>query len=452
MPFGIFFENNKKRNNMKISDKIYSLSQIYTNAKIVFPYFDRIKYDMDQKYIEYIEKMASTTNNKDYILYLIEFIIIYNDGHTDINLPMDIKRLYGFLPFEILQIQNDFYIKSKAETIDIPLYSKIESINNTSIYTMVENLKKYTHTSNGYFYKGKLESLIPLFINYKNNTIKTDKGMHTFDLSDMPYVLQGKNLELKKPKRTLLKIPNLEFSTIENIAYLKIDTFSDATIIQKVMNILTKINNVSSIIIDIRENNGGMSSYASKIAGLFIDGEFSSSKKRTRIIKGIDYASASQYKRFSQDRIKELLITKLTTKEELEKANLINKNLSFDYYVDSYVGNKRFDIPLILLTSKNTISASEDFVLMLKNYPKCIVIGTETYGSTGTPLMLDLPFNIKARICSVGYQALDGTDFINKGIKPNLQKGLTIEDYRQNYDRVLDLAVEFIKRRILAKR
>ena len=437
---------------MKISDKIYSLSQIYTNAKIVFPYFDRIKYDMDQKYIEFVEKMANTTNNKDFILYLLEFIALYNDGHTDITLPIDIKRLYGFLPFEILQIESDFFIKSKAENIDIPLYSKIESINDTSIYDLVETLKKYTHTSNGYFYKGKLESLIPLFVNYKNNTIVTDKGTHTFDLSDVPYSLQGKSLELKKFKRILTKMPNFEFSMIENIAYFKIDTFAEAGIIQKVLDILNRINNISSIIIDVRENNGGMTSYASKIASLFVDGKFSSSKKRTRLIKGIDYASASQYKRFSQERLQELLINNLTTKEELEKANLINKNLSFDYYTDSYVGNKQFDIPLILLTSKNTISASEDFVLMLKNYPKCIIIGTETYGSTGTPLMLDLPFNIKARICSVGYQALDGTDFINKGIKPNLTKGLTIEDYRQNYDRVLDLAVEFIKRRILAKR
>ena len=437
---------------MKISDKIYSLSQIYTNAKIVFPYFDRLRYNMDQKYIEYIEKMAATTNNKEYILLLLEFITLYNDGHTDITLPLDIKRLYGFLPFEILQINQEFFIKSKAETIDLPIYSKIESINNTPFNNFVETLKKYTHTSSGYFGKGKLESLIPFFINYRNNTIKTDKGTFEFDLSDMPLPLQGKTLEIKRGKKVLAKSPNFEFSVIDSIAYFKIDTFADASVIASAMNILTKINNLSAMIIDVRENNGGMTSYASKIASLFLEGEFSSSKKRTRLIKGIDYASASQYKRFTVEKLQELLVNNLTTTQEIEKSDLINKNLTFDYYTDSYQGNKRFDIPLVVLTSKNTISASEDFVLMLKNYQKCIIIGTKTYGSTGTPLLLDLPFNIKARICSVGYQALDGTDFINKGIRPHLEKNLTIDDYRQNYDRVLDLAVEFIKRKLLVKR
>lgn len=48
-----------------------------------------------------------------------------------------------------------------------------------------------------------------------------------------------------------------------------------------------------------------------------------------------------------------------------------------------------------------------------------LLTGQATYGSTGTPMILNIGF-AGARICSVGYKLLDGTAFLNQGIQADI--------------------------------
>ena len=49
-------------------------------------------------------------------------------------------------------------------------------------------------------------------------------------------------------------------------------------------------------------------------------------------------------------------------------------------------------------------------------------IGIPAYGSTGTPCMIPLRCCGGAQVVSVGYRLLDGTEFIGKGIMPDIEK------------------------------
>ncbi|MBQ1931030.1 MAG: hypothetical protein II347_02700, partial [Lachnospiraceae bacterium] len=63
--------------------------------------------------------------------------------------------------------------------------------------------------------------------------------------------------------------------------------------------------------------------------------------------------------------------------------------------------------------------------------------GTETCGTTGTPLMQTLSCGGAMRICSVGYRLMDGTEFTGCGIRPDVRCKTTTDDFKRGYDHVL---------------
>lgn len=98
--------------------------------------------------------------------------------------------------------------------------------------------------------------------------------------------------------------------------------------------------------------------------------------------------------------------------------------------------------PLAVLTSRRTISAAEDIVAMFKSNDRAALIGEPTCGTTGTPLLLRLSIGGMARICSVRYALLDGTEFIGRGIAPHVAVSVPYGPH----DAALDTALEHISR------
>ena len=98
--------------------------------------------------------------------------------------------------------------------------------------------------------------------------------------------------------------------------------------------------------------------------------------------------------------------------------------------------------PLAVLTSRRTISAAEDIVAMFKSNDRAALIGEPTCGTTGTPLLLRLSMGGMARICSVRYALLDGTEFIGRGIAPHV----AVSAPYGPHDAVLGTALEHISR------
>ena len=135
-------------------------------------------------------------------------------------------------------------------------------------------------------------------------------------------------------------------------------------------------------------------------------------------------------------------------REEVEKIQKIIRSSYFEEYLNNFGSpDHRCSVekPCVILTSRNTLSAAEDVVAMfLSSDHRAIIMGTPTHGSTGTPMLLKLSGGSWARICSVGYQLMDGTEFIGSGIAPDVRVENGIEDYRAGRDSVLDLALHYL--------
>ena len=107
--------------------------------------------------------------------------------------------------------------------------------------------------------------------------------------------------------------------------------------------------------------------------------------------------------------------------------------------------SKPIACPAAILIGRFTFSAAEDFLVNLYEQPgRPVLIGEETGGSTGSPLVVNgLPGGGYARICTrricypVSYKR-----FVNQGVKPDVEVSQTIEDYLQGKDVVLEKAID----------
>ena len=102
--------------------------------------------------------------------------------------------------------------------------------------------------------------------------------------------------------------------------------------------------------------------------------------------------------------------------------------------------------PIVILSSAYTASAAENFINVMRHNTDAIVIGSASYGSTGQPLMYELESGGGFRICTRRSLALDGSEFINLGFKPDIECCLSIDDFKTNTDSVMKKAIETIRK------
>ncbi len=104
-----------------------------------------------------------------------------------------------------------------------------------------------------------------------------------------------------------------------------------------------------------------------------------------------------------------------------------------------------FTGPVAVLIGPATFSAAEDFLVAWKNSGRGKMIGEPSGGSTGQPLLFQLPGGGTARVCTKRDTFPDGTEWVGKGIQPDLLVRPTVADVRSGRDAVLARAVEFLK-------
>lgn len=191
-----------------------------------------------------------------------------------------------------------------------------------------------------------------------------------------------------------------------------------------VRELLETTPDISLVRLDIRNNIGGNTYHAAKVAELFISGEFPSCQKWTQIRTAVDTAGASQMVCYSEERIRQYIRDGMFTEEAIADAKSVMNRTKYKTYTSLHGAEGQRAVyggPLQILISRNTMSAAEDFTAMFKSSRRGTLIGEPTYGSTGTPCMIPLRCGGRAQVVSVGCRLPDGTEFIGKGIMPDIE-------------------------------
>ncbi len=100
--------------------------------------------------------------------------------------------------------------------------------------------------------------------------------------------------------------------------------------------------------------------------------------------------------------------------------------------------------PTTILVGNGTASAAEDFLIYADNQKHMTKIGEPTYGSTGQPLLFELPNGGIARVCTKKDTYSDGKEFVGVGIQPDIQVTKRLSDYIENKDPALEKAIGYL--------
>lgn len=424
------------------ADLLMNLSLIWRSASEVFPYFDQRDVNWDDAFAAYLPRAAAVEKPREAYLLLTEFAALLGDGHTDVSLPKAFLEETGYLPFQLRHIGAHWCVAAVAGDGEAVLPGTIERLNGEPFQNWLDRLAPYMHSVDGHPSHRRLERLLPLFLPRTGNLLETSLGAWRFDLASQPPAMTATaRPEPTLPYRELLSTPFMQLRLFEgDILYLALSDFLGRTAAQTFRETAEALPALRGVILDVRGNIGGMTMFGADIARLFIPGQFHACRKWTRTMEGADFASASQIVRMSAQSLQAMAVDQAGIDHSLR----LSRRCLFNEYEDSFgqPGNQAlFDQPCILLTDRDTLSAAEDFTAMFRSNHRATILGERTYGSTGTPLLLPLRGGGTARVVSVGYRMLDGTDFINRGIQPDIPMVMSLGDWFAGHDTVLDAAV-----------
>lgn len=427
-------------------DRIYELSLLWKQAAAVFPYFDTNPINWDATYREYLSHAIDAADEREYALIVAEFLNRLGDGHTDLSFSKEILDENGYLPFSLTYLEDGWYVDAIEERGKELLLGRVERVNGRPFTELLSEVFRYAYHVGDYMYSSRLSRILPFFLERSGNVLHTTKGAYTFDLAgDEPILSRLPDPESHYPYRDI------------SVGKVGMRMYDGGRLVIKLNDLLDseaagiiaetgEREHISGIILDMRQNIGGMTVYGANIARLFIPGQFGACSKRMRSIRGINLSSGSQYQRMNEQAIAKCVEDGLCVWEEVKKSLDTVSNRSYEEYTDFYGSPEDravFDQPCIILTSRNTMSAAEDMIAMFRTNGRAKIVGTPTHGSSGTPLLLRLSCGT-ARICSIGYRLLDGTEFIGRGIQPDIFSAPVADEVEAGHDRGLDEALDLL--------
>jgi len=197
-----------------------------------------------------------------------------------------------------------------------------------------------------------------------------------------------------------------------NVAYVVMNSFATDSAVKAFANNFKEISKANAIIFDVRNNGGGSTPW--NILRYLIDSDQPIQSSLAR-----DYKPYQRAANHSQNFVDAVTVLHPTDKPFYSK-------------------------PVIMLTSSKTFSAAEDFAAAFKSLNRGKIIGTPTGGSSGQPLIVDLPGNGSAWICSIRDMLANGDDFVGKGVQPDMVVAPTIADFRKGIDTELNAALAYL--------
>ena len=190
------------------------------------------------------------------------------------------------------------------------------------------------------------------------------------------------------------------------VGYLAFSTFEGSGWLSSVDSALTLLGGVSSIIIDVRNNKGGFLENATGAAGRFAD--------RTTTVAYVRYRNGPAHTDFAAPIAQQVVPA----------------------------GSRRFAGKVYLLTSRNTISAAELFVLSMRALGNTTVVGDTTAGETGSPFARELQNGWSYQFPESMELTLDGQAFENIGLAPDVTVENSIDEINNhNVDAQLSRAI-----------
>ena len=181
--------------------------------------------------------------------------------------------------------------------------------------------------------------------------------------------------------REEIKISSVKNEIFDNIGYIRLTTFSQQTtpgLVKAVQSFKKELgDNLQGIVLDLRNNPGGLLSEAISVSDAFLElGEIVSTRGRD------------------------------------------GKDSTHHY---SRPGDITNGLPLVVLINSGSASASEIVAGALKDHKRAIVLGTRSFGKGSVQTVIPLPGHGAMRLTTARYYTPSGISIQAKGISPDIE-------------------------------
>jgi len=197
-----------------------------------------------------------------------------------------------------------------------------------------------------------------------------------------------------------------------NVGHLELNTFNDERVRPEYDALWKDVAATDGLVLDLRENDGGNGSHGFYVLSTLAREPFRTARWRTR-----------RY---------------LPSHRAWNRTEQWDENEGGTVAIDPA---RRYDKPVVLLIGERTYSAAEDFSVAFDAAKRGTILGVPSGGSTGQPLMIDLPGGGSAGICTKRDTYPDGREFVGAGVQPHVVVRTTVEDVRAGRDPVLERAL-----------
>lgn len=433
------------------------------------------KESWDSLFVSFEDKMATLNNNSQLFKAFTEITDFAKDGHLML-FPSPSEHEPVFFPLILKIIDEDFY--TDTDDFDIPVGSKIISINNIKASDILKKLLKYAPADGynltkkyreielkfGVFYGcefGQPETYNIVFQDLAGKIKEVSlKGEH-FDKIKMRNATRhtyaskyhGYNDKLEYFKERINpKEPFVYSIDSTKTAVLTVNSFQHdiKTFTSQLITIFKDIKKRKSnnLIIDIRQNIGGFRPNAINLFTYIANQPFKQRVSET--IKTLELPEKAYVTR-----------TYLETKTYLTNRFKDNKQNNYwkittDTEAESYMNpNKnRFKGKVYVLTSGMTFSAASAFALNAKNNDDITLVGEETGGGYyfhigEFPVFYQLPnskITLLISLIKIEHFVKDSSIPKGSGVPPDVYVPTTLDDVISGKDSQLDYILNHIKK------
>jgi carboxyl-terminal processing protease len=180
--------------------------------------------------------------------------------------------------------------------------------------------------------------------------------------------------------RDVIKIQSVKSKTIDGFGYVRVSTFQESTDegVEKALADFSKDDHgkIHGVILDLRDNPGGLLNQAVKVSDDFLDGG---------------------------------LIVYTQGRDESQQQKFFSHRKS-DYY----------DFPMVVLVNGGSASASEIVAGALQEQKRAVLVGTQTFGKGSVQTILPLDDRSALRLTTARYFTPNGRSIQAVGITPDV--------------------------------
>ena len=394
---------------------ILSVFRFWNAIEYWYPYKYNLPVAWDTVLKQFIEKMLTHQDNRQYTLLIEELISSIHDGHgfyrSTVTEQIDGKY---YMPFTIQVVEDKILITSilndsLAALSNVQVGDVLTSIENTTLQDFKKEYALIVPASNEGDFLKKLS--------YRLTRSSHDKSQLTLERNNKILKTESHNY-IPKPFPAVNLSPTYfsfgkdsSFCMIgKDIGYINVGNFNR----KDSLELGVMVAKVSKLIIDNRQNQDeSKGTGGGEIIGSFI------------------MPADNQFVRFSTPEPSYPGVFRLT-----EPTNMGTQ------FKENY-----FKGDIVILIDENTMSVGEFLTMAYQKATKAITLGTTTAGADGNVTYLTLPGGIFTQFTGLGVYYPDGEETQRVGIKPTIEVKKTINGYRKNIDEQLNGAVDYLQKK-----